>query len=147
MLHQPEILVLIRFSHAAGSKDFEFFSSHDLLCQKIFELPPLTSVFAFKQPQLPLRGIVDDDFILSCLRTIPDGSEYLLVETQLRIYGRASWYHNIAGTSHSELTEDLNDSRGLPVAVGVYPPWLEDCDDVISAVVPNELDETTGGVY
>jgi hypothetical protein len=32
---QPEILVLIRYSHAAGSRDFEFFSSFQSLSDRI----------------------------------------------------------------------------------------------------------------
>jgi hypothetical protein len=36
------------------------------------------------------------------------------------------------------LCEALEDSRGIPVAVGLYPPWLGDTDDVVSAIVPDE---------
>jgi hypothetical protein len=144
---QSEILVLILYSHAAGSRSFEFFDLFDALVKRLLELPPLTCVVAFKQPQLPLRGVVDDDFIAACLKAIPDGEEYLITETVRRIDGRASWYRNAAGTTHAELVEDLNESRQRPVAVGVYPPFVEDTDDVISAVVPDENGNTRGGAY
>src|SRR5882757_9953771 len=77
----PEILVLIRYSAAAGSKDFEFFSSFAALSNRIRQLPPSTSIIAFRQPQLPLRGVVDEAFIANCLSRVPDGSAFLVLET------------------------------------------------------------------
>jgi hypothetical protein len=38
----PEILVLIRYSRAAGNKDFEFFSSFDTLSNRTRQLPPMS---------------------------------------------------------------------------------------------------------
>src|SRR5580692_9133139 len=116
---QPEVLVLIRHSHAAGAKDFEFFSSFQDLSDRLQQLPPHTSVIAFRQPQLPLRGVVDDSFIAKCLNSIRDGQEYLVVETARRVYGRRSWFHYGTGTSHLELGDDLAESRGVGVAVGL----------------------------
>jgi hypothetical protein len=86
----PEILVLIRYSHAAGNQDFEFFSSFGTLSNRIRQLPPRTSIVAFRQPQLPWRGLVDECFIADCLSRIPDGSEFLVVETTRRAYGERS---------------------------------------------------------
>jgi hypothetical protein len=144
---QPEVLLLIRHSHAAGARDFELFSSFQDLSDRIRLLPPRTSVIAFRQPQLPLRGVVDDGFIAKCVNSIPDGLEYLVVETTRRLYGRKSWFHHDAGVSHAELRDDLEESRGVGVAVGLYPPWLEDTDDVISAVVPNGHGVVSPGIY
>jgi hypothetical protein len=144
---QPEILALIRYSHAAGSKDFEFFSSFQAFKKAIRSLPPLTCVTVFRQPQLPLRGIVDDGFIDACLKTIPDGSEYLLVEGIKRVYGQHSWFHHDLGDSHEELREDLGQLRGVLVAAGLCPSWLEDTDDVASAVVPGELGLLRSAAY
>ena len=144
---QPEMLVLFRFSHAAGSKDFEFFSSLQELSDRMRQLPPRTCIIAFRQPQLPLRGVVDDSFIAKCLSGIPDGSEYLVVETVRRVAGKHSWFHHGAGESHIELRDDLEQSRGVPVAAGLYPPWLEDTDDVISAAVPDEHGVVGPGIY
>jgi hypothetical protein len=144
---QPEILVLIRYSAAAGARDFEFFSLFQKLSDRIREFPPRTSVIAFKQPQLPIRGIVDDELISKCLASIPDGSEYLVVETVRRVYGKRSWFHDDSGLSHAQLRDDLEESRGVPVAAGLYPAWLDDNDDVISAVVPDEDGVATSGIY
>src|SRR5436190_2260537 len=82
---RSEILVLIRRSHAAGSKDFEFFTTFQSLSDRIRELPPLTSIIAFRQPQLPIRGVVDEEFISRCVSNVPHGSEYLVVETVRRV--------------------------------------------------------------
>jgi hypothetical protein len=142
-----EVLVLIRHSHAAGAKHFEFFSSFQDLSETIRQLPPRASVIGFRQPQLPLRGVVDDDFIAKCLNSIPDGLEYLVVETVRRVYGRRSWFHHGAGMSHAELRDDLEESRGVGVAVGLYPPWLDDNNDVISAVVPDGQGAVSQGIY
>src|SRR5580698_8613083 len=135
---QPEILVLIRYWHAAGNKDFEFFCSFQEFSQRLAELPPLACVIVFRQPQLPIRGVVNDAFIARCLQSIPDGSEYLVTETVQRVIGHVSWFHHAEAESHAELREDLEDCRGAPVAVGLDPPWLHDTEDVISAVVPDE---------
>lgn len=144
---QPETLLLIRYSHAAGSKDFEFFSSFQDVATRIRELPQMTCITAFKQPQLPLRGVVDYGFIDDCMRNIPDGSEYLVLEMTRRVYGPASWFHHAAGESHVELREELQESFGVVVAVRLYPLWLEETDDVISAVVPDEHGIVKPGVY
>jgi hypothetical protein len=142
-----EILVLIRHSAAAGSKDFEFFSSFAVLSSRIRQLPPRTSMIAFRQPQLPLRGQVDQGFIANCLSRVPDGSEFLVLETAHRAHGEKSGSRWVAGETHAELRQALEDSRGALVAVGPYPPWLEDTDDVVSAIVPDENGVVRIGVY
>jgi hypothetical protein len=145
---RPELLVLIRYSAAAGCKDFEFYSSFEALPDRIRRLPPITAITAFRQNQLPLRGTVTEDFIAACMRHIPDGSEFLVLETVARAYGQRSWLWWDAGESHAELREALEHSRDLPVAVGLYPPfWLADSDDLISAVVPDEHGVVRGGIY
>jgi hypothetical protein len=142
----PEILVLIRYP-ASGNREFEFFSSFEVLSNRIRQLPPNTSVIAFRQRQLPLRGIVDDQFIASCLGCILDRAKFLVVETARRAYGRKSWFHSAEGETHAELREALEGSRGVPVAVGPYPPWLEDTDDTVSAIVPDENGIVRVSVY
>ena len=142
-----ELLVQICYSRAAGSKGFEFFMSFAALSERLSQLPPETCVVVFRQPQLPLRGVVDDAFIRKCLSSIRDGSEFLVVETELRTAGRYSWFHDAAGETHDELRESLEHSRGTPVAVGEYPQWLEDSPDVISAYVPHGDGTVKRGAY
>jgi len=52
-----------------------------------------------------------------------------------------------AGTSHQELKEYLESRRGTAVAVGEYPPWLEESSDVISAYVPTQDGKVKRGIY
>jgi hypothetical protein len=144
---QHEIPVLIRYHAAAGGKNFEFFSSFHALAERLNHLPTRTSVIAFKRPQLSFRGIVDDDFIAKCVSSIPDGSEYLVVKTRLPAYDKSSITHWSAGESHCDLRRDLEEWRGHSVAVGVYPPWLADTEDVISAYVPDEDGVVRSGGY
>ena len=144
--NQAEILVLIRYSRGAGSKSFEFFRSIAALSRKLAELPPRTSIVAFRKPLLPLRGLVDDQFVTDCLNQIPEDSEFLLVEKPFGTTVRTSWIHE-AGESHAELRAALEHSRGTAVAVGLYPRWVEDDTDVISAIVPDEHGMVKAGVY
>ena len=143
----PEMLVMIRYSAAAGNRDFEFFSSFEVLSNRISQLPPSTSITAFRQPQLPVRGVVDEVFIASCLIGVPDGSEFLVIETVRRAIGEKSWFHYEAGETHAELLDALENSLGASVAVGPYPPWVRDTDEVVSAIVPDENGLVRIGVY
>ena len=144
---QTEILALIRYSHAAGNKEFELFSCFQDFSERLRQLPHLTCVTVFHQPQLPIRGVVDDAFIARCLQSIPNGSEYVVTETVRRAYGRMSWFKYRAGESHADLHAYLEQCRGVPVAVGLYPPWFQDTEDVISAVVPDEHGVARSGIY
>jgi hypothetical protein len=77
---QSEVMVLIRIRCGAGSKDFEFYSACETLIKRMQGLSHGTCITVFKQPQLLIRGIVDDEFMARCLDEIPDGVEYLMVE-------------------------------------------------------------------
>lgn len=104
---QPEVLVLIRYSRAAGDKSFEFFTSFERLRERLGELRSETSVTVFRERQLPLRGCVDDEFIGKCLNFVQAGSEFLVVESAPRTAGNQSWFHHESGESHEELREVL----------------------------------------
>jgi len=142
-----EILVLIRYPNAAGNKDFQFFSSIDSLSDWIRRLPPRTSVIAFGQRQLPIRGVVNESFVATCLSHIPDNSEFLMLETASQVCGEGTHFHWVAGESHVELRDALGNSLGVPVAVGLYPPWLADNNEVISAIVPDADGSARAGAY
>jgi hypothetical protein len=72
---EREILVLFRYPYAAGNRSFEFFSSPAALFERLHQLQRRTSVTVFRRAQLPLRN---DEFIESCMRVIPEGSEFLV---------------------------------------------------------------------
>jgi hypothetical protein len=144
---EREILVLVRYSRAAGSKDFELVTSFEALADWIRSLSPETSMIAFRQPQLPIRGFVDDHIISRCLSDIPDGAEFLLLERARQPSDRKLRCLWRAGESREELRTELEERRGVEVAVGLYPPWLDDNADVISAVVPHQDGALRIGIY
>jgi len=146
---KKEVFALIQFHASAGSKSFEFFHSVDAFKSRFHELPPRTRITVFRDPQLPLRGCVNEDFIQKALAAIPDGAEFLLVALEMITMGKGSWFHDAAGVTHDELVEALRHDYcyGKQVAVGHYPPWLDQNDSVISAVVPNEDGSVTTGMY
>lgn len=141
-----EVLVLIRLSQAAGNKSFEFYTSFAVLEGRLGQLPAEACVTVFRNRQLPLRGIVDGQFIRECLSILQDGSEFAVVETA-RKAAVDSRFDFSAGTSQEELREALESRKGKPVAAGEYPPWLEHSSDVISAYVPAQDGEVRCGVY
>jgi hypothetical protein len=144
---QEEIMILVRYSRAAGSKSFEFFTSFAALRERLARLNAETSVTAFRKPQLPLRGRVDDEFIGKCLSSIPAGSEFLVLETDPRMAVQQWFSRYEAGESHDELRQVLEGLRGRLVAVGEYPQWLKDGPDLISAFVPHQDGTVKAGVY
>jgi hypothetical protein len=127
-----EIMILVRYSRAAGNKSFEFFKSVPTVKARLAQLKPQTNVIAFRKPQLPLRGRVDDEFIGKCLSFIPEGSEFVVLENDPRMAMAQCLSGHEAGESHAELQEALESLRGRLVSVGEYPPWSQKSPDVIS---------------
>jgi hypothetical protein len=142
-----EVLVMIRFSAAAGSRSFEFFDAFDAFRDRLDQLPLRACVTAFRDQQLSLRGRVDAEFINQAISSIPGRTEYLLVDLELTTIGKASWYRYAAGENHEELREDLEDHSDCLVALGPYPRWFEDNESVISAVVPDPDGSVHTGIY
>jgi hypothetical protein len=142
-----EVHILIRHHASAGSKDFEFFHSYTALLDRLGGLPSRTCITVFRYEQLPHRGTIDPEFISSALTVVPEGEEWLAVSLQQTIAGRQSWLHHSAGTTHSELRAELAGYIGTPVAVGLYPPWLNDNEAVLSAVVPEQGGAVVTGIY
>jgi len=144
---QSEIMILIRYSREAGNKSFEFFTSFAALRDRLARLKAGTNVIAFRKRQLPLRGLVDDEFIEKCMRLIPVGSEFLVLETDPRMATQQWMYHHKAGESHDGLQQVLEGLRGRLVAVGEYPPWQKCSPEIISAYVPHEDGSVKVGAY
>jgi hypothetical protein len=142
-----EVLALVRYSDAAGSKDFEFFGSVEALQARLGELPPRACVTVFGEPQLPLRGRVDDACVRQALALIPDGTEFLVVGLERVRCGKHAWYPKASGVTAIELVEELQERRGELVAVGPYPPRAADGEHVASAVVPYPDGTVAVGVY
>jgi hypothetical protein len=141
-----DLLVLIRYAYMAGNRDLEVIPAFEALRTRMARLAPRTSITVFRDHQLPLRGVVDDAFIQACLAAIPDGTEYVVAETGLTTAGGQSWFHHASGTSHGELRDSLERSRGKSVLVGEYPPFT-DSDAVVTAYVPDPDGVVRPGAY
>ena len=141
---QGEILALFRYSHAAGSKDFFIFDAPEAFRAALQRASPQTSVIAFQQRQLTLRGVVDDALIQAARTLIPDGAEFLILQRESREDG---WSMHAEGVGHLELQECLTELSGHRIALGRYPPWLCDSEDVMEAIVPDRDGVVRRGIY
>ena len=147
-----EVLALFKYVNAAGSRDFSFFNDVRAFRSELERLSPNTWVIVYGEPQLPLRGCVDDTLISAALEQIPDGREYLIVclEKTVEQYPpsyRREYYEETAGETHGELREDLEGYRGRPVGVGLFPPWPGDSEETIEGFVPDGEGEVRPGAY
>jgi hypothetical protein len=142
-----EVLALIRYSHSAGAKDFEFFTCEHAFRARLAGLPPRSCVTIFGERQFPLRGRVDDAFIDRALTLVPDGVEFAVVALERVRGGPDAGLWQVVGERSLELAEALRAKGGELVAVGRYPPWLADGEEVVSAVVPNPDGSVAPGVY
>lgn len=144
-----EVLVLIRLHGGGGNRSFEFFASYKRFTQRLSALPPRASVIVFKEQQLPLRGLVDEDFVIAAMNSIPDGSRWLVVGLTETTAGSQSWFHQTSGFSSNELDNELRDTYcwGQQVAVGIEPDINQVSDGMISGFVPDDDGMTRPGVY
>lgn len=74
--------MVLRFLCAGGRKDFAFCRTSADFRSLCDEVDAGTDIVVFQHAQLPLRGYVTDEFIDSVLGAIPDGSEFLIVNTE-----------------------------------------------------------------
>lgn len=140
-----EIFVVVRYSHAAGARDYLFFSSFSDFRDLVSSLPPMADIIVFRDKQLPIRGIADDALLKRALNEIKDGEEYLLTEVE-RVDLRSTYYTE--GISHDELCSEFKDFRGKEVAAGVMPEWSRrDCEEMQSAVKPFADGSVKSGIY
>jgi hypothetical protein len=142
-----EVLLLVRYSRAAGSRDVFFVAAPADLAVLLGGLPARASVIAFGERQLPVRGVVDDVFVARAVAALPEGAEYLLVATGPTRYAPRHRTDQVAGEGWAELRADLEEYRGRAVAVGPYPPWLEDTATVVEAIVPDADGVAHRGIY
>jgi hypothetical protein len=110
---QSEIMILVRYSREAGNKSFEFFTSFAALRERLARLKAETSVTALREPQLPFRGRVDDEFISKCLGLIPTASEFLVLEIDPRM-AKQQWLFN---SFDSRLKSDMGILQQLGIRV------------------------------
>ncbi|HVX61406.1 MAG TPA: hypothetical protein VHC19_12415 [Pirellulales bacterium] len=130
---QGEVFVVLRYLRAAGAKDYAICRSlkaFGAICETV---PKGTDIVVFREPQLPLRGKVTEDFIQSATNAVPQGAEYMLAvwepPSETGMARRVTM-----GVSHAELRADLEECPGILAAVGVCPRFCDpDNDQMISA--------------
>jgi hypothetical protein len=128
-----EVLIVLRYLRAAGAKDFALCRTQQALTIVIENAPRGTDIEVFREPQLPLRGLVTEQFIESALNKIRDGEEYLVVSTEPTLNSCISRFSDM-GDSHDDLRETLLGMIGSEVAVGTCPNFCApDHDGLISA--------------
>jgi hypothetical protein len=116
-----EVFVVLRYLHAAGAKDYAFVRSAAEFDDLIKVCPIGTNIEVFREPQLPLHGVVTPEFISRISEAVPGWGEYLYVLLEPRAPGDARLFGEIGGSS-TELAEDLSHHHGRPIAVGACPP-------------------------
>ena len=128
-----EVLVVLRYLRAAGSKDFAFCHTRSEFELLVDTVGIGTDIVVFREPQLPLRGIVDQQFLEAACQAIPDGSEYLLVSKEVKGDRQVCHFVDI-GECHTELRESLNELFGTAAAIGLCPSFcVADHEGLISA--------------
>jgi len=90
-----------------------------------FEQLIATDIVVFREPHLPLRGTVNENFIESALRAIPEGGEYLILSSEREPWNCSCRVYR-EGDTHSELREHLAGFSGQEVALGAFPNYIVD---------------------
>ena len=99
------------------------------------------------EPQLPLRGVVEEEFIAQALKQIPEREEWRITGLDRVVCGAASWYRTDEGMSLAELASELPEYGGERIALGIEPVWSENGGMEVSAVVPYPDGRVDTGIY
>src|SRR5262249_55027474 len=126
---------------------YEFFRDIEAFVARLRDLPPSASVVVFRERQLSLRGVVNDDFVERAKHRVK-GKRWTIARTSMITRGNHAWFHNTDGCSVNELEEELRDTFcwGQPVAVGEEPNW-HDLERTIEAIVPEPDGAVKRGIY
>lgn len=132
-----EVFVVMRYLRAAGAKDYALITNSNDFRKLIDICPEGTDIIVFRDPQLPLRGVVDTNFIENAKALIPDGDEYLYIRTEpeqdIRCFGEM-------GDLHISLDEDLGEEVGGSVAIGVCPSFIADDNEAMISASKGGID-------
>ena len=140
-----EGFVVVRYSHSAGARDYFLIDSFARFEDVISRLPAMADVIAFRQRQLPIRGIAGERLLEQAMAEIPEGGEFLFLNLEP---SSLQTLYASGGESHAELAATLKEFAGKYVAVGRYPRWYEDDnEDMQSGVVPSADGTVKRGVY
>jgi hypothetical protein len=115
-----EVFVVVRYLRAAGAKDYAFVRSETEFRELIGICPVGTDIIVFRDPQLPLRAVVDDALVRTARVLLSEWKEYLYVLLTPRTAGDVRLFGKM-GDRESDLVEDLGEHFGEKVAIGACP--------------------------
>jgi len=128
-----EVLVVLRYLRAAGAKDFALCRTSEDFESLVRFVAIGTDIEVFRDPQLPLRGIVDGAFIATATSESTKWQEHLLLSVETRPDSVISRFSDL-DCPGPELLKSLEQLRGQRVALGECPDFnLEDHEGLISA--------------
>jgi hypothetical protein len=115
-----ELLIQLEFPGMHGTGDWWLVSALSQLTDLLASVAwPQLELSVYRQPQLPLRGLVTADLTRDALRLVPDGTWYAIRE--LAGTGPAFCRFLSDGNSHTDLDRDLTRLVGQGVAIGLHP--------------------------
>jgi hypothetical protein len=129
---QGEVLIILRYLRMAGAKDFALCRSIAEFESIVEDAPVGADIEVVRHAGLPLRGIVDSEFIEAAVRSVRDDEEYLILTTETGEGCLARHYD--WDWTHANLRSDLNELLGVEVRMGACPEFMcADRDGLISA--------------
>lgn len=124
-----EVLIVVRW--VGGFHDFALCRSRADFEQLVEMIADGTEVIVFRDPQMPIRGRVDEALIARALEVIPEGPEYQILSIATKpgcpLSARVAW-----GESHADLQETLHDWKGIDIAAGCPDFWGADHEGMMS---------------
>ncbi len=139
-----EILVELRYSRMAGSRDVLLFHSFAAFRERLASLSSPTLVDVYRHYSLPLRGLITEKFIQSAQAELAGAAEYLIVYREAP-QQRLSTFWDGEGTA--EMEKDLRETLGEQAAVGAYPEYSEESGNRLWAIVPQADGSLSVGTY
>jgi hypothetical protein len=128
-----EVLVVVRYLRAGGAKDFTLCRSREEFAALVAHVPLGTDIEVFRDPQLPLRGVVDETFVAAAEAAVTPGQEYVIL-TEAKKAGTPISSFSAFDIDREFLKEILRDLAGQRAAFGRCPDFLAaDHEGLISA--------------
>ena len=142
---QGEILVELRYSRMAGSRDILLFGSFAAFQERLTALSAPTLIDVYRHYSLPLRGVITEQFIQTALAELSSAAQYLIVYRPAPHPQRLFSFQD--GEGAAELEENLRETLGQQAAVGASPDCSEASGDCLRAIVPDADGSISVGVY
>lgn len=126
-----ELFIELYQPHSGGGGTWYLVSSFANFNEMVVKARSGAVLFILRQPQFPIRGVVDNALIKRALDEIQDGEWYTVAE--LGFYPAPLPFLG-NGNTHVELEGDLEECRGMSVCLGRDPDlpeqyWVKNDDE------------------